>query len=151
MSMAKWLLAGFAMLAATVVFGAEADTFALVNGRIYTENVGQPWAKALVVKDERIAYVGESGTAEWNRLVGPATPEHDLKNHFVVPGFIDAHTHPALTAMWGSGDPKVDAVDMMPAPGRAETFKWLRRYAKAHPGQELVVLGAWDGDEFQST
>ena len=149
--MTTGLVAGFAAvtaLTATVVLGAEADTFALINGRIYTENEHQPWAQALVVKGEQIAYVGEPGTAEWTRLVGPTTPVHDLQNHLVVPGFIDAHTHPGLTAMMGSGDPKVDEIEMMPAPGRAETFRWLRGYAKAHAGQALVMLGAWDVASF---
>jgi predicted amidohydrolase YtcJ len=149
--MTRWLLAGFAAFAvftATGVLGAEVGTYALANARIYTENEREPWAKALVVRGEQIAYVGEPGTAEWTRLVGPGTPVHDLKNRLVVPGFIDAHTHPGLTAMMGSGDPKIDEVEMMPAPGRAETFKWLRRYAKAHPGQDLVMLGAWDVASF---
>ena len=146
--MAAWLLAGLAAAFATVAYGAEADTYALVNGRIYTENEHQPWASALVVQGERIAYVGDPGTAEWGRLVSAGTPVHDLGHRLVIPGLVDAHTHPGLTAMMGSGDPKVDEAEMMPAPGRAETLRWLRRYAKAHPGLDLVMLGAWDVASF---
>ena len=146
--MTNWLCAALGVLWTTVALGAKADTFALVNGRIYTENERQPWAKALVVEGQRIAYVGNPGTADWTRLVGSGTPVHDLKNRLVIPGFVDAHTHPGLTAMYGSGNPQVDEVEMMPAPGRADTFKWLSRYAKSHPGQEVVMLGAWDVASF---
>jgi predicted amidohydrolase YtcJ len=141
-------LATVATLLATTVANADAGTFALVNGRIYTENPLQPWAKALVVQGERIAYVGEPGTADWIRLVRSGTPVHDLGNRLVIPGFVDAHTHPGLTAMLGSGDPKVDEAEMMPAPDRAQTLAWLRRYAKAHPGHDLVKLGYWDVASF---
>src|SRR5664279_3845211 len=130
--MTKWLCAALGVLGASVALGAYADTFALVNGRIYTQDERQPWANALVVEGERIAYVGNPGTAEWTRRVGSGTPVHDLKNRLVIPGFVDAHTHPGLTAIYGSGDPQIDEVEMMPAPGRADTFKWLRRYAKSH-------------------
>ena len=146
--MKTWLGAGLAVLVATVALGAEPVTYALVNGRIYTENAQQPWAKAMVVQGERIAYVGDPGTAEWTRLVGTGTPVHDLRQRLVIPGFIDAHTHPGLTAMMGTGDPAVDEAEMMPAPGRAETFRWLRRYAKQHPGEDVVMLGAWDVASF---
>ena len=146
--MAKWLMGGWAMLVAAAAFGATPGTYALVNGRIYTENEHQPWAKALVVTGETIAYVGERDTPEWKRLVPAGTPVHDLKDRLVIPGFVDGHTHPGLTAMMGTGDPKRDEVEMMPAPDRAGTFRWLRRYAKAHPHEQVIVLGAWDVASF---
>jgi predicted amidohydrolase YtcJ len=145
------LLAATATLTAiaTAAFGAGPGTYALVNGRIYTENARQPWAKALVVEGERIAYVGDADTPEWKRLVTPGTPVHDLKSRLVIPGFVDAHTHPGLTAMIGTGDPERDEAEMMPAPvGRAATLRWLRHYAKEHPHEERIVLGAWDVASF---
>ena len=146
--MAKWLLGGLAIFVTAVALGAAPGTYALVNGRIYTENEHQPWARALVVTGDKIAYVGEPDTAEWKRLVPAGTPVHDLRNRLVIPGFVDGHTHPGLTAMMGTGDPKTDEVEMMPAPDRAGTFRWLRRYAKAHPHEEVIVLGAWDVASF---
>lgn len=64
--MTNWFCAGLAILTATVAVGAETDTFALKNARIYTQNQRQPWAQSLIVSGDRIAYVGRSGTAEWN-------------------------------------------------------------------------------------
>ena len=135
-------------LPVTAVQGSESASFALVNARIFTEDVRRPWATALVVKGDRIVYVGEPGTPDWIRRVQGGVRTYDLKRRFVMPGFIDAHTHPGLTAMLGSGDPTVDQAQMMPAPGAAETLRWLRRYAKAHPRQALVKLGYWDVSSF---
>ena len=146
--MKHWWTAGITLLVASAALASEGDTFALVNGRIYTEDPKQPWARALVVQGERIAYVGEAGTAEWARLVGHSTPVHDLHNRLVLPGFVDAHTHPGLTSIYGSGDAEVDATENMPAPGRADTLKWLRRYATTHPHENTVMLGYWDVASF---
>ena len=146
--MKHWWMAGITLLVTSVALASEGDTFALVNGRIYTEDPKQPWARARVVQGERIAYVGEAGTAEWARLVGHSTPVHDLHNRLVLPGFVDAHTHPGLTSIYGSGDAEVDATENMPAPGRADTLKWLRRYATTHPHEKTVMLGYWDVASF---
>ncbi len=149
--MTKWFCAVIAAFAATIAFGATTDSFALMNGRIYTQNPRELWADSLIVAGERIVYVGKPGTAEWARLLGPSTPVHDLKKRLVIPGFIDAHTHPGLVSMMGSGDPQRDEQEMMPAPGRADTLKWLRHYANTHPDQKWVMVGAWDVASFLPT
>ncbi len=127
---------------------AGESSFALVNARIHTGNERAPVASALVVQADRIVYVGDRDTPEWLHAVQPGTRVYDLKRHIVIPGFIDGHTHPALTAIFGSGDPAADERDNMPGPNRAETLRWLRRYAKAHPQQHMVVLGYWDVASF---
>lgn len=146
--MTKWFCATVAAFAATIAFGATADTYALVNGRIYTQNPRKPWTESLIVSGERIVYVGKPGTAEWTRLVGPSTPVHDLRKRLVIPGFVDSHTHPGLVAVLGSGDPERDARETMPAPGRAETLEWLRRYASTQQDQKWIMVGAWDVASF---
>ncbi len=127
---------------------AAENSFALVNARIHTGNVRQPSASALVVQADRIVYVGDRDTPGWVHALQPGTKVYDLKHQVVIPGFIDGHTHPGLTAIFGSGDPAADERDNMAAPNRAETLQWLRRYAKAHPQKDIVVLGYWDVASF---
>jgi predicted amidohydrolase YtcJ len=127
---------------------AAENSFALVNARIHTGNVRQPSASALVVQADRIVYVGDRDTPGWVHALQPGTKVYDLKHQVVIPGFIDGHTHPGLTAIFGSGDPAADERDNMAAPNRAETLHWLRRYAKAHPQKDIVVLGYWDVASF---
>jgi predicted amidohydrolase YtcJ len=127
---------------------ATAGSFALVNGRIYTGNEHAPSASALVVDGDRIAYVGERGTPEWAKVARTGIKVIDLKRRTVIAGFVDGHTHPALTAMFGSGDPAIDERDNLPGPDRAETLRWLHRYAKAHPTERTIILSYWDVASF---
>ncbi len=65
----------------------------LVNGNIVTMDPARPRATALAILGDRILAVG--GNEEIRRLAGPLTKRIDLARKTVVPGFIDAHSHPA--------------------------------------------------------
>ena len=67
----------------------------LVNGRVYTSDPAQPAAEAFAVRDGRFTAVGRSD--DIRHLATARTTVLDAKTRTVVPGFIDAHTHPA----WG--------------------------------------------------
>ncbi|MBS0579526.1 MAG: amidohydrolase [Proteobacteria bacterium] len=142
----KWVIAIVALWYAAA--GHTAESFAFVNARIYTGDEHAAFVSALVVQNDRIAYVGERGTPEWTRALQPGTRVYDLRRRVVIPGFVDGHTHPALTAMFGSGDPAIDERDNLPGPDRAETLRWLRRYAKAHPQDSPIILSYWDVASF---
>ena len=78
---------------------AAATEAAYVNGRIFTQDEDRPWAESLVTKGDRIVFVGSDEealehAAEDSKLV-------DLQGRFVMPGIIDAHTHPGLISVWG--------------------------------------------------
>ncbi|HZZ83331.1 MAG TPA: amidohydrolase family protein [Anaeromyxobacteraceae bacterium] len=67
-----------------------------LNGSFYTLDERQPRAEAVAIRDGRFLRVGRS--AEVRGLIGPATRVVDLHGSFVLPGLIDAHTHPSLEA-----------------------------------------------------
>ncbi|UCC71135.1 MAG: amidohydrolase [Gemmatimonadota bacterium] len=72
--------------------GAEAPAdLILVGVEIYTVEADRPRAEAVAVRGGRIIAVGDEG--EISRHKGPATAVVDLGGAFVVPGFIDNHTH----------------------------------------------------------
>lgn len=66
-----------------------------VNGQIETMDDKQPNANAVAVKDEKFIAVGSN--QEIRSFVGANTKVIDLGGKFVVPGFVDAHTHPMET------------------------------------------------------
>lgn len=66
------------------------------NGKIYTENPKHPWAEALLVRGERLAFVGSNRAAM--AMAGPDAQRHDLGGKLVLPGLIDSHTHPGYIA-----------------------------------------------------
>ena len=65
-----------------------------VNGLIYTQDRDLPWAESLVTKGDRIVFVGSDEDAL--QYAGGDSKRVDLQGQFVMPGIIDAHTHPGL-------------------------------------------------------
>ena len=136
-------LQGDAMLAQ-----AAATETAYVNGRIYTQDEDRPWAESLVTKGDRIVFVGSDGealehAAEDARLV-------DLQNRFVMPGMVDAHTHPGLIGTGANlsvldetdeADEGPANADRMPSRPREATLAWLQRYADDHPFTLVIRTG----------
>ena len=71
------------------------------NGAIYTMNGDYPEAEALLVRDDRILYVGMLSEAE--KMAAADVLRYDLRGRMLLPGFIDAHCHPSLCAFFSSG------------------------------------------------
>src|SRR5690625_555548 len=61
------------------------------NARIWTGVRGSPLAQALAVSGNRIGYVGDNEGARAH--AGRTTRVVDLAGAFMMPGFIDSHTH----------------------------------------------------------
>lgn len=66
-----------------------------INGQIQTLNSRQPAATAVAVKDEKFLAIGSDKKIQ--SYAGPNTQVIDLQKQLVVPGFVDAHTHPMET------------------------------------------------------
>jgi predicted amidohydrolase YtcJ len=79
-------------LAAQAPAGVAPD-LVVVNANVYTMDAGQPRATAFAVKNERIIAVGS--TADVRNLASAGTPVFDAQRMTIVPGFIDAHSHPS--------------------------------------------------------
>jgi predicted amidohydrolase YtcJ len=74
---------------------------ALLNARVRTLDPDHPAASAVGVAGGRIVAVGDD--AEVRALAGPGTETIDLGGAAVVPGLIDAHTHPFRGAIDARG------------------------------------------------
>src|SRR5919202_399040 len=66
----------------------------LYNGNFYTVNDRSPRAQAAAIADGRFLAVGTN--AEIRALADARTKRVDLGGKTVLPGFIDAHSHPAV-------------------------------------------------------
>src|SRR5262249_14339071 len=71
---------------------AEPDLI-LVNGRVLTSDPALPRAQAFAVKNGRFVAVGS--TADVQNLATARSSVIDAQQMTVVPGFIDAHSHPS--------------------------------------------------------
>ncbi len=64
---------------------------AYINGKIFTSDRENLYAEAMTVEGGRIAWVG----AQADMPAGPYDETVDLQGRRVIPGFVDAHEHPA--------------------------------------------------------
>lgn len=103
------------------------DALVLRGGRIFTADPARPWAESVVVADGRVRALDQDGPA------GATVVE--LDGAFVLPGFVDAHTH--LVEM-GASAGEVALVD---APDVAEIQ--ARVVAAAAEGRERVIGNGW--------
>lgn len=71
----------------------DTNELTFINGKIFTSNPQQPYASAMVVRDGRIAWIGEQ--AELEKVEESCI---DLQGRRVLPGLIDAHLHPLFLA-----------------------------------------------------
>ena len=65
----------------------------LKNGAVYTVDKKRSWAQAVAIADRKIAFVGTNSEVESS--ITPDTIVLDLNGRMVLPGFIDAHSHPS--------------------------------------------------------
>jgi predicted amidohydrolase YtcJ len=68
-----------------------APDLVLLNGKIFTSDIAQPYVQALAIRGDRIAATGDS--AKIKALAGPRTRQIDLGGRTVIPGINDAHNH----------------------------------------------------------
>ena len=87
----------FASAIPLLSFGKIEPEIILYNGNILTINPKEPTAQALAIADGRLIAVGSN--RDILRLATARTKKVDVGYKTVLPGFIDAHTHPAFSGI----------------------------------------------------
>ena len=110
----------------------------LINGTILTVNSDMAEASAVAIKDGLILAVGDYEQVMNTR--GPETKVLDLDGATAMPGFVEAHGHPLLSALtWG--DPVIDIRAIHTPTYDAAIEKVKRRILKSQPGEFLFFVG----------
>lgn len=107
----------------------------LSGGRVFTAEPGARPATAVGVREGRIVAVGGDEVAE---LAGARTERVDLRGRMLLPGFQDAHIHPA----WGALELQRCTLDGLTT--RDAVLDRVAAYAAEHPGEEWVLGGGWN-------
>jgi predicted amidohydrolase YtcJ len=121
--------------------GGDAD-LVLVGAEVYTLDASRPWAEAVAIKDGLIARVGTDD--EIRELVGARTEVLPLEGKMVLPGFQDAHCHPA-----SAGRDRL-RIDLREGHDLASYRSTIARYALEHPNEPFLVGSGWSLDVFPS-
>jgi predicted amidohydrolase YtcJ len=136
--MVKVLLAAMIVLGSMAVPGplsasaASEATTVYVNGNIYTVDNNFSRASALVVKDDKILYVGNDDDARRYRA-----PVVDLGGKTVIPGLIESHMH------YLSLGQTLDRLDLFNKP-KDEILALVKAEADRLPDGEWIVSGGWN-------
>lgn len=134
----------------------------IMNAKVFTSDDSNPWAEAVVIQGNRIAYVGDTSHALTFR--GERTRVVDGQGHTLTPGFIDTHVHLLWGAIWMSSaqlqgvKTKEDLRNVLTEfSDQNKTEPWVSgrgiRYSIVSTRQELdeiladrpIYVGAFDG------
>jgi hypothetical protein len=112
----------------------------LTGGAVYTVDAARSWARAVAIRDGRIAYVGDDAGVRHH--VGAGTKVADLGGRMLLPGFQDAHVHPVAA---GVAFRRCALFDLAPAAALVER---VERCAHEHPEWSWILGGGWLVDNF---
>jgi len=93
-------------------------------------NPQQPWAEAVVVRGDSIAYVGDNDGAK--ALAGDTDRRIDLAGRMLLPGFIDSHAHPL------GGGAFATALSLDTEGSIEDWLRAIADFAAANPDQDLL-------------
>ncbi len=108
-----------------------------INGQIYTATAKHHFAEAVAIKDGRFMEVGPTKNIE--KLVGPRTRVVDLGGTFAMPGFIDAHIHPAQPYLHEEGG----ALLFPESYNKEEIAEAVAAYLEKNPDAPYIIGEKW--------
>ncbi len=111
----------------------------VLGGRVLTQDPARPFAEAFIVQDGVISGVGVA--SDFSNCVGDRL---DLHGQTVLPGFIDAHAHPAEAGL------DAGLVDLSAAATPSELGPAITDWAEAHPHARWIQGGGWDPTIFST-
>ncbi len=117
----------------------DAADIVFLNGVIHTSEATRDRAEAVAVKGDEIVFVGASEDAD--RFIDGSTEVIDLGGRSILPGLVDAHTHPDMVALttWHTALPVTEDLSVIQ--------DFLREFAAEHPVSEVPYIEA----EYYST
>ncbi|AZS75599.1 amidohydrolase [Streptomyces lydicus] len=113
---------------------ARPRTVLLRGGEVHSP--ADPFATAMVVEGDRIAWVGEEGAADsFAEGVDEVVP---LDGALVTPAFTDAHVHTTATGLALTG------LDLSGAATLSDALARIRGYAAAREADRILLGHGWD-------
>lgn len=105
-----------------------------INAVVWTGEDGGQQYSAIGLKDSIVLFVGD----DYNVYAGPETEIIDVGGQFIVPGFIDNHTH------FLSGGFQLASVDLRSATTKQAFIDSIKTFAQRLPEGRWILGGDWD-------
>ena len=118
--------------------GPSAADAVFTNGTIYTSDGRNHSVSAVAVSAGKFVYVGDDAS----RFVGPETEVFDLGRKAVIPGLIDAHSHPGWVALSSN----VIALDDTST--KEATIDSIRKMVVENSARDILIGGFWPNEFF---
>jgi predicted amidohydrolase YtcJ len=115
----------------------DAADIVFTNGKIYTVNKQSPFAEAVAVKGGKFMEVGSAKDIE--KFIGKRTRVVDLGRAFAMPGFIDAHIHPAQPYLQQEGG----ALLLPESFNKEQIAEAVAAYLKKNPTAPYLIGEGW--------
>ncbi len=128
----RGMMAAAGALLAGGAAAAQAPAILLHGGRIHTGVPDRPTAEAVLIRGDRIVYVGSRAEAQAR---GPGARRIDLAGAAAFPGFVDSHCHLTDIGLLAF------ELDLTGTASIADLKQRLAAYAAAHPTGVIVGDG----------
>jgi predicted amidohydrolase YtcJ len=130
---------------ADLIFGGGPIYTADRSGRRLVRAIAADGSQAttVAVAAGAIVAVGSESAGDLATLTGPATERIDLRGRPLLPGFQDAHVHPAFAGVTMVGCNLIGAATLAEAVARIEA------YVAAHPDKEWISGSGWRMEWFE--
>jgi len=109
------------------------------HARVYTVDKKRPWAEAVAVRGDRIAWVGSDADAA--PYIDKATKVVDAGGRLLLPGFIDSHFHVLL-----GGSP--DVLRIKNGNSLKEIQRQVKQFAAKRPELKWIEVEGWNYSAF---
>jgi len=115
----------------------------IMNAKVFTSDVSNPWTQAVAVSDGRITYVGDdSGVLAY---IGSNTHVVDAHGNMLTPGFIDNHCH----VLWIGALQALMTKKLYKATCVRDIKTFVQEYAHDNPDHAIVMGVGWKYDYIQ--
>jgi len=139
----KYLLGISALLAIFAGCSNKTSADSVILGDIYTGQENSQSVKALAIKEGKIIYAGNEKNVK--AFIGKSTKVETLKNgQVVIPGIIDAHTHPAMAL-----DNEMSMCMFALEDGVEEYISKMKAYVAKYPDKNLYLGKGWFPNVFK--
>jgi predicted amidohydrolase YtcJ len=114
---------------------------AFINGKIYTVNKNNLFAEAVIIRGNKIYFVGSNEKAK--NLIDSETEIIDLKKKLMLPGFIDNHVHFVDGGLFLTG------LNLQNAKSIEEFTASLKYYISKHK-RDWITGGNWNNENWNN-